>query len=192
MAAISTAHAKGRVMASERPPFEFGQTIYVATAQAFSEDCVPCPICAGKLHVTLTLGDGTTTPVGCEFCAGGYSGPKGYVTKHGPSSSVVVSTVTGLTRGKFFDDNGWHVEGTGHVSERVSAGNVFDNEADAEARRGVLHAAAAEQSRDNFESQFKRAKGKTTWTVGYHRSCIKDLERKLEWHRGKLSAGRVA
>ena len=170
------------------PPFTFGQTIYVATARAFSEETVPCPICAGKLSITLTLGDGTSTPVNCEFCAGGFSGPKGYVTKHGPSSHVIVSTVTGMTRGKFFDDAGWHVEGTCHVSERVSAGNVFDNEADAEARRVVLHDAAAEQSRANFEAQFKRAKGKTTWTVGYHRSCIKDLERKLTWHRGMLSA----
>jgi hypothetical protein len=175
-------------MASDKPPFEFGQTIYVAMANAYGEDLVPCPICHGKLHVTLTLGDGTSTPAQCEFCANGCDGPKGYVMRRGPSSRVIVSTVTGLTKSKYFDDPGWHIEGTGHVSERESAGNVFDNEADAEARRAELHAQAEIAAQRNFESRFKAAKGKTTWTVGYHRSCIEDLERQLEWHRAKLSA----
>lgn len=170
-----------------QPPFAFGQTIYVARADAHYGDLVPCPMCFGKLTCTLTLGNGESTPVECEFCGKGYDGPKGVVEKYGARSSVIESTVTGMSRDKFFDE-GWCVNGTAGVSERLSAGNVFTTREEAESRRVVLHAQAEQQAQQNFESQFKKAKNHTTWSVGYHRKCLADLERQSEWHRSKLAA----
>jgi hypothetical protein len=38
-----------------------------------------CPVCFGKLRVTLVLGDGTAIELPCQACAPGYESPKGYI-----------------------------------------------------------------------------------------------------------------
>ena len=165
------------------PPFAFGQKVYVAHADSWQQSTVPCPMCAGKLFVTLILGSGEQTPVECDFCGHGYEGPRGVATVHGPASSVREVVVTGMVDEGAGD---WRVEGY-CVHERLREGNVFATREEAEARAAVLFVEAEAQAQRNFESQFEHKKKSLTWTVGYHRNQIKSIERQLEWHRAKLA-----
>ena len=118
-------------------PFQIGQAVFVADAHSYSEEREPCPVCFGKLSVTVILGNG-------EVEVDGY--------------------------GIQLEDN-----------------KVFPTWEEANDRREILHEKAEEQARRNFEHSCTLGRKQTTWTVGYHRSAIKDLERKLEWHKSKLN-----
>ena len=161
-----------------KPPFEFGQQVWIATASAYARKEIKCPVCDGKCNVVLILGSGERVPVLCEFCQHGSDEPSGVACAHSPASSIRPATVTGLYR----NGDKWEVQCGSPSAER----EVFATEAEAEARRIVLHAEAEEEAKRNFEGQFKNARGKYSWTVGYHRGCIKRLRRQLEWHESRL------
>ncbi len=166
-----------------KPPFDFGQPVWIAWASAHHPEDAHCPVCDGKRFVTVVLGTGEQVPTDCEFCGRGYQGPRGTVTRYGPSSGVIPATVTGMVYKDPFGEGGkWRVETTGHRS-----GEIFATEAEAEARRKELHEAAEREAERSFKQQFESAKRKGSWSVGYHRQQIKNLERQIAWHRERLS-----
>ena len=160
------------------PPFEFGQTVYVAKAYAYGEERVPCPVCDGKLFATLILGTGEVVPVECEACGLGFAGPQGYIMARKPVSSVSPVVVTGLSR----DGAEWLV----HTNYSVYRDDVFATEAEAEARRVELHQEAERQATQQNENSMRPKRKKLTWSAYYHRNQIKDLRRQVEWHESKL------
>lgn len=167
-------------------PFAIGQPVFIATAHALAETEVPCPVCNAKRCCLLRLGSGEEVWVECEFCAHGCERPSGFVKKRGPDSKVEEREVTGFV----WESGTWrvHVSGGYPDSHRLTDGNIFASREEAESRRVELHAGALESARRNFEAQFVTAKKKVTWSAGYHRAQIKDLERKLAWHRERLAA----
>ena len=168
---------------SEHCPYQIDDTVYVAAASAYSRKDVACPICFGKLSVTLILGNGEHQPVECDFCGKGYEGPRGVVEEYVACSSVEQRIVIGIGK----DERGWHVD-TGYNVQRIADGNVFAARADAEARRIVLHADAEQEARRRWEGHVSEGKKKSSWSAGYHRRQLKELRRKAGWHEEKLSA----
>jgi len=166
-----------------KPPFEFGQTVYIASANAYTRIEVPCPICFGKRIVRLELGNGEMQPFECEMCGKGFEGPRGVTHGYKATSDVSSGEISGIE----VHDDSWRIS-VGHETCRLEDGNVFDNPEAAEARRIILHQEAERQAERNFESQFKSKAKDGSWTVGYHRREIADLERKLAWHRARLGA----
>jgi hypothetical protein len=166
---------------SEYPstPFNLGEAVWVATASAYHQVQVPCPICFGKCLVTLILGNGEHQAVECDFCRHGCEGPTGLASRYVAYSEVKQGTVTGLF--ERFGERKVEVNGNNH-----EIGTIFRDAESAEAYRLRLHADAEQQAQRNFESQFKGAKKKPTWTAGYHRKEIQELHRKLEWHEARL------
>ena len=160
------------------PPFAFGQTVYEPWATPYSEVRIPCPVCFGQRFATVILGNGEQVPVECEMCGLGFEGPRGYVTGYTPQSGVHEVTVTALEERY---PGAWQVN-------HWEANRFFATREEAEARRTVLEQEAAEHAQRNFEAQFRMKRKNLTWKVGYHRSCIADLKRKLEWHEARLSA----
>lgn len=170
-----------------KPPFEFGQTVFVVSADAHHPSRVPCPVCFGELAVTVILGNREEVRVLCENCAGGCQPPSGEVTRYVAHSNILTLPVCGFE----FRDGEWTIRFADHLSHRMSERLIFANEADAEQRRIELHAEAEDRAQKNFESQFRNARGKLSWTVGYHRKQIVDLRRSLAWHEAKLLAKAV-
>lgn len=72
-------------------PYELG-TVRWWRGYGRDQVCVQCPICCGKLVVTMILGDGTRIEVDCDACRRGYEPPSGYVhewvTRHEPIEFV--------------------------------------------------------------------------------------------------------
>lgn len=172
-------------MSATRIPVAIGDTVFVAWANAYCQRHEPCPICAGSGFCTLILGSGEQTPVECEFCRRGWDGPSGTITVYEARSGVLEEVVTGIE----LDERGWIIK-TGHRHFNEWDAVVFADRTHAESRAAELMVKAQEQAKANYESQFAGNKKKHTWSVGYHRREIAELERKIEWHRAKLSVRR--
>ena len=167
---------------SERPKFNIGDTVYVAWAHGFADNYVPCPICFGKLSVVLILGNGEHQPIECDACGKGYEGPQGVVNERAVKSGKCAAEVKGISASR---DDGWQYETDAHWHH--DRADVFATEAEAEARREVLHAEAEAGRVRSFEAQFKGTKRKGAWTAKYHREQIRDLEEKIAWHKKRLA-----
>jgi hypothetical protein len=162
-------------MVMNKPPYEIGEKVFVVSATPYGQERIPCPICAGKLAVTLILGSGEHQTVECESCRA-----QGTVTRHAPSSSVTEMTVTGIS----YDQSKWKIA-CDEFSRDLA--DIFRDPEAAEARREKRHAEVSETAEDNFVENIGHRKKGHTWSAGYHRKYIKDLQRQLEWHKAKLS-----
>lgn len=159
------------------PPFAFGQWVYLVEASAHRQVEIPCPVCFGKLKVTLILGNGEREDVECEACGKGFRGPTGTVTRWEAFSAVRPAQVTSIS----LEDGEWKVR-CGHWS----CDELFATAEEAEERRKVLHAECSEHAQRMFEQNLKSKKKSHAWNVRYHRECIARLEREKEHHEKRL------
>ena len=162
----------------DKPPFEFGQTIYYAYANSHYSKRVPCDICYGQKEVTLILGNGDECRVGCEACGLGFQQSTGTMTTWGVHSEVIEQVVSDICR----HGSDWEFN-----HHRVSEGDIFATKEEAEERRKVLHAEAEEHAKRMYENNRLRSKAKHAWSASYHRNCIRDAERNLAYHRGRFT-----
>lgn len=167
----------------DKPPFEFGQVVYVVEGSAHGAVEVPCPICFGKLSVTLILGNGEEQQIECEACGKGCSGPTGLVTSWRPWSKVHAAVVTGLNH----DGSMWRVSVSGHHSSQY----IFADEETAEAFRVTYLEQLSEQARRMDEQNMMRHKKQHAWSARYHREHIARLRQEMEYHEAKLMNGKA-
>lgn len=81
----------------------------------------------------------------------------------------------------------WRIECDGHTEH-----DIFRDKILAEKARQALHDAAEEAAKRNNEAVITNDKRGTAHSAYYHRKEIKELERRLEWHRAKLTAKKAA
>lgn len=167
--------------AEARPAFGIGETVYFADACAYAQVRAQCPVCFGKLFVTLILGDESQEQIECSACGLGYDGPQGWINEHAATSSVTKGTISGISR-SYSGAREWDYEVGGMRRE-----HVFRTHDEAEAKRVELFAAAQVSAQDTKERIIAGKKKGAAWSVRYHREHIKDLERRIEWHRSKLN-----
>lgn len=163
-------------------PFQIGEQVWYVYTSAYSRVSVPCPICFGKLSVKLILGDGSRQLIACDYCGKGFDGPCGIVWGYKAESRVCDGTVTGVS----IEDGDWKIS-LGRSDNRT-ASHIYRTKAEAEAVSAVELAEAVEQRKAMDESNFLNGAKKHTWSVGYARSEIADAERRIAYHRGRLSS----
>lgn len=61
--------------------FNIGDVVYSASYGQIAKQ-VTCPVCFGKLKVTVILGNDERVEVDCDYCGKGYEDSKGYVTEY--------------------------------------------------------------------------------------------------------------
>lgn len=169
---------------TERPPVGIGQTIFVAQAWTYGTHIVPCPVCYGQLFVRIILGNGETVTVECDACGKGFSGAQGTVDEPCAGSSVTPKIVEGVLL-----DGGWKIL-SDHNQFRWGE-HAFASEEEAEARRVVLFAQALVDAAESAERQRTYKRKGPTWSVHYHRNCLKKAERDVAYHSAKLSDARA-
>ena len=176
-------------MSAERTaaPFEIGQDVFTVYATAYSQITVPCPICFGKLFVTLILGNGEHQPIECDMCGKGYEGPQGTTISHAPFSKVSAGVVTGLSCGS----RGWTIE-VNETRYVLDDALVFLTQEEAEARRVVLHEKVRHEAQIMDERNLTYKKKGHAWKAGYHRAEAAENKRRMEWHLNKLAERKTA
>ncbi len=164
--------------------FKIGDKVFRARYDRH-EKWVVCPDCLGSRTVKMILGDGTEITIECGGCdPGGYQPSIGKIKQYEYATRVWEHTVTGVcmhgTELKYELDN---FGSGGYWSGDDS--NVFATmeEAQAEGERQRLEHEAEENKRWMSKTKDHHS---WKWNAAYHRRCIKDLERQLEYHRGKV------
>lgn len=158
--------------------FNIGDKVWLANCGT-REKRNPCPICAGKLKVTLILGNGEQCVLDCDYCGKGYEGPQGYELEHEPFIKPELVTVSKTeTDGKTFD---YRFEENFYAEQD----KVFLTKEAAEVKCKEIAAelAALEQRR----LEYNRENGKKTfsWCAGYHKREAKRNEKEMNYHKKK-------
>ena len=81
----------------DKPPFQLGDTVYVVQECRSMPVEKTCPVCFGKMRVTVILGNGKLEDTLCEYCGKGYEGPRGYVVDYELHSAVRQAIITGAS-----------------------------------------------------------------------------------------------
>lgn len=161
-------------------PFVMGQT-YWKPKLGYRTKEVPCPICFGKLAVVVTLGNGEHIAVKCAACAPGFGEPTGVVTETDYSIGVEPFIIDKVS---YYSDGRWSL---------LSIAGVLADWRDLYQTEKEALEVSQKFVKDEYERDMKYAATnkqnmieKKSWIVQYHGTIIKDLLRRLEWHRAKI------
>jgi hypothetical protein len=166
--------------------FKVGDKVFLASFR-YEEKQLVCPACFGKLQLKVILGNDEEVIVPCNSCDRGYLNSTGYITESEwtPKVEEVViqkidaeETLEGRKVERYFYNYNWSV--------CPDDNKLFKNKEDAEKRVAEL----IEEHELNKKESIKRKKQEPIktygWHVRYHSREIKELERKLEYHKTKL------
>ena len=160
-------------------PRKPGDQPWLAQVHRTAEVRVPCPVCFGKLSVTLILGNGERLDTPCGYCLAGREKPSGYETEWRPAmevSRVVIDKVEieetrdGQRRRYLVGGNGaWRI---------VEASDLFASEEEATVR---AVARLGEMSNEAAPVKFRNEQS-YSWNAGYHMREAKRAKASGEYH----------
>jgi len=143
-----------------------------------------CPICFGKLAVTLILGDDSQVAVECDYCGKGFEGPRGYVTTHESKSDPVQIEITGREMRQGGIEEVWTYQfGECYIAK---SDQLFETQAEAVVKCTALAAEHEEDKAARAEHRKQYGHKSFTWAAGYHLREIENHERQLAWHRKRV------
>ena len=163
--------------------YQVGQEVWRATFEAFTA-YVTCPDCGGDKSIRVLLHDDTMVAIECEGCRRGYDPPTGLIPVYDrkPAASLEIITGVEVRDGKVE----WQTSGTYRAAEE----DLFDNEVDCLVRAKAIAAEYDREDRDRVNQKEKPTKS-WSWHVHYHRRCLRDAQKQIEWHTAKLAAART-
>jgi hypothetical protein len=163
--------------------FHLGDWAYRAKLQ-HSQVEVTCPDCFGRRALRVVLGDDSEVTVECAGCRLGYEPPRGYV--HEDRTQAATERVQ-ITKIEMETNNGVPITYYGGEGlYRTVEADLFTNVETAQVRADALQLEHEQEKRARMQR-----KEKTThdwaWHVTYHRRCIKQAQRELDYHTAKLA-----
>lgn len=168
---------------TEDTTIKLGDLVWVAIAKGKRKTII-CPDCFGTGQLDVILKDGTTHSIDCRGCEEGYRGPQGTIVTWEYEPSVEAHTVT-----KIEQDIGSPPEYRAGCSY-YKAEDVFLTREDAAAHAVVLAEQQAKDEADKINRKEKDAKT-WAWNVHYHRRCIRDAQKNIEYHTSKLNVAKL-
>ncbi len=163
--------------------FKIGDKVFMAKYDRV-ERWIQCPDCLGSAKVKVVLGDGTEIMLECGGCdPGGYEKSNGRIKQYDYEVQILPRIITGVkTRATEIE---YELNNFGGGYYNGTPENVFANREDA--------LTFGEQEKIKYESEVNaRLLAKTKqhhtwkWNMAYHRRCIKEIERQLEYHNSKV------
>ena len=145
---------------------------------------IECPDCAGTARVRVMLADDTVVSVDCGGCSRGYDPSTGYQLINMRECCADLQRIVEVrqtAKGNEYLTENHHI----HTDE-----SVFDNEADALAYAEKLQADYIEEQKKRILEKEKPLKT-WAWNASYHRTAIKDAEKKINYHTAKLNAANL-
>lgn len=166
-------------------PFTVG-TVYYKPVPQPEKVRVPCPVCAGQKQVTMILGTGEHLEVPCEACGLGFEKSRGYIEEYRYTPRAIPYCIQSI-EGYMYDE--WVLKN--EYGEQSYGSTLFAQEADALAA-SVKQAEEQQERNARSYSQTKHSAKKMTWSVRYHRDCIKDLQQKIDYHTKAINVQECA
>jgi hypothetical protein len=167
--------------------FKIGDTVWFARAGQH-ETQITCPDCAGTRRIRLILANDEQVSIDCGGCSRGYEGPCGTITEYKFKAEVESFVVGGMevkTEGvRYYTDTS---SGAYYVHEDK---DCFVNKEDAVERCKQLIKEAVDRERDRLLKK-ERDTRSWAWNASYHRRCIKDAQKQLDYHTAKLNVAQA-
>ena len=157
--------------------FKVGGVVYVTTCgQRFIK--ITCPVCFGKLEVTLILGDDSRVLLPCKYCAPGFEPPRGVVDEYVAGARVDTRIITSMDTTES-DVETHRYNCSGYISDDT---NTFATQEEADEHAAKL--AKEEQKRLTTQAEYlKKENHKSySWNAGYHRRTAKKHRKDAEYH----------
>lgn len=162
-------------------PFVIGK-LYWLPVLTPHQVTAPCPVCYGKLAVVVTLGNGEHVAVACDGCGLGFSGPRGYVEEYSYDHGAKPFTVSAVS--SMHGQDWWLQSVEGETAQWSALCETEDAALQASKQR--MQGVVEENTRRSSARRSCDLK-KVAWTVRYHEQCIADFEKKIQWHRSKVT-----
>jgi len=166
--------------------YSVGDKIWYATFE-FRCKLVVCPVCAGKLKVTLILGDDSRVILDCDFCSRGYDLPRGKIetSEHIPRAEQITIERVDITTNK---DGSVLAEYSHSITEcsrkTLYSDCIFDTEEEAMYKVKELQVQWMLSEAENSSRRVSQARlnNKYTWAAGYHIRQNKEHREKIIYH----------
>ena len=161
-----------------------GERIFVLGQEVWFAQCgtrqvvLVCPVCCGKLKVTVILGDDTRVEVPCDFCSRGLDGPCGSIADYEYMAEPKLVKITRI------DENTSPAERR-YYSYHYSLDDdlIFFSETEARKKCEEVAAEHAQQKAIRLSWSRKSDQCKSyAWKVGYHLREAKKRRKEAEWH----------
>lgn len=165
-------------------PFEIDK-VYWLPKLSSSQQMVPCNVCYGNKVITVILGNGEEVEIPCEGCSVGADPAHGYHMEYVYTPSVNKFKLVEIqSYTKYQGKDEWTVKSeTGEITKWEQLEDTKEKALE------VSEATMKKLQEDNFNSCGTRRNysiQKASWHIHYHRTQVKEHERKLEYHRGKV------
>jgi hypothetical protein len=159
--------------------FHVGQLVWRASFDC-TNDSIECPDCGGTGRIRCLLHDDTLVSVECAGCRVGYDPPTGRVRTYRRTGQARATTISG------YEVHESKVTWRTTDSYLVDDENLFATEQEAQTRAAIL---AAEHDEEELRRIARKEKDTRSWAwnAHYHRKCIKDAEKQIEYHTKKLN-----
>lgn len=172
-----------------KPKYEIGDQVWAATCNTETV-YMTCPDCGGTGRIRCIMHDDTEISIDCGGCSGGYNPPSGRVSYYKRIAKADSGVITGL--------NIETHDGKSLVEYTVQGAYNYrykeDKLALSYAEALIIAEALAENENALEEDKIlkKEKPAKTwAWNASYHRKCLKDANRNIEYHTRKLSAANL-
>lgn len=163
--------------------YKIGDELWVPAFDA-TETSIECPSCGGTGRLRIMFHDDSVESVDCPECGRGYDDPTGRIRCYDRVAKVHFVTVIGVT----IENEGVVYKTSRNYSNAEE--DLYETEAAAmdAARNMATQYDLAE--REKILSREKQGKS-WAWHAVYHRRCVKDANRALEYHTKKLKVANL-
>jgi len=167
--------------------YNIGDVVWRPTFDS-EQEWVECPECGGTGRLRVTFHDETTVSIECANCSRGYGPPTGKVSRyrrHPEAHRGVISEMRVSAT-----DTEYYVMSPTGGTWLCREENLSRNHDDAMV---MAQALADEVSAEELRRIYRKEKDTRSWAwnASYHRKCIKDAQRNLEYHTKKLNAANL-
>lgn len=159
--------------------FKIGDKIWRPIWTA-TESSVECPDCAGTGRIRVIFADDSIVSIECKGCARGFAPPTGRVTVYCREAVAVPDEIVGI------NIDHAKIEWRTRDSYIVDDTEAFATEAEALAFAKEKAARADANERAKIFQKEKDTRS-WAWNASYHRKCLKEATRQIEYHTAKLN-----
>ena len=159
--------------------FNIGDSVWVASFELRREQ-ISCPVCFGKLQVTLILGNDDQIILPCAYCASGYESPRGYIVEYRREPRV--ESIKIISREIQEDGEKTEIRYGSLNSRSHDSKDVFKTQEEAmeEAQKRAEFKIQEETNKAiHLKKNINQSYG---WNAGYHLREAKRLKEQIAYH----------
>lgn len=164
--------------------YSIGQAVWWATWDTWPKQ-VTCPDCGGTGRIRCIMHDESIVSVDCGACSRGYEPPTGTVVCYEREAVAKQTAIIGVEM-----RHGEAIRYQTHGSYSIEEGSLFPDKDSALAAAQLM---TEEHNREELARIQQKEKDTRSWAwnASYHRKCIREAQKQIDYHTAKLNVAKV-